>query len=112
MVAALMELADVPGSPVAYLSDPSYEMAIAAWARVEAGLERLEAWFVDREYLDGDDEPRAATRLLDRFRTRAESLRARLGLDPLSRARLGRDIAAGQVDVARLLSMDELEDDS
>ena len=35
-----------------------------------------------------------------RLETTAERLRARLGLDPLSRARLGRDVSATRVDLA------------
>lgn len=105
---SLLALAAVPGSPVAYLCDVSYGPSVAAWARVEARLGRLDEWLVGRGLLDEDGTPRpAVTRLLDRFETQAANLRARLGLDPLSRARLGRDVTAAQVDLARLLSTDD-----
>jgi hypothetical protein len=47
---------------------------------------------------------KSAYLLLHRAESRAATLRARLGLDPLSRARLGKDIAAAEVDVARLMA--------
>lgn len=53
--------------------------------------------------LDQDRVNRAYL-LLHRAEARALTLRARLGLDPLSRARLGRDRAATEVDVARLMA--------
>ncbi len=109
MASALVALANDPGSPVVYLSDVSYGPAVRAWARCEASLERLDAYLSDVGLLDEEGTPRPATRLRDRMETRSESLRARLGLDPLSRARLGRDVAAGQVDVARLFA--EMSDD-
>jgi hypothetical protein len=48
------------------------------------------------------------TALLDRLEARAESLRARLGFDPLSRARLGRDTVASELDLARLWAAEDL----
>ncbi len=101
---ALVALASEPTSPVGYLADVSYGPAVRAWARCEASIERLDAFLGARGLLDDEGIPRPATRLLDRLETRSESLRARLGLDPLSRARLGRDIVAGSVDVARLMA--------
>jgi hypothetical protein len=54
---------------------------------------------------DLDDEAVArAYLLLHRAEARADRCRSKLGLDPLSAARLGRDIAAGQVDMARLMA--------
>jgi hypothetical protein len=51
---------------------------------------------------------------LHRFETQAANLRGRLGLDPLSRARLGKDIAATEVDIAKLMAgmADEEGDDA
>lgn len=51
-----------------------------------------------------DDRVRTAYLLLHRAEARATTGRTRLGLDPLSAARLGRDRIAAQVDVARLMS--------
>jgi hypothetical protein len=109
LVGALVALAHDPDSSVGYLKDPAYQPAIRAWARVESSLERLDAYLSDVGLLDDEGPPRPATRLQDRMETRSESLRARLGLDPLSRARLGRDVAGAQIDVAKLFA--EMHDD-
>jgi hypothetical protein len=52
----------------------------------------------------GKDTVLSAYLLLHRAEARASTGRARLGLDPLSAARLGRDRAAGSVDMARLMA--------
>ena len=51
---------------------------------------------------DIDETVRPAADLLARLSARCESMRSKLGLDPLSRARLGRDVAASKVDLAKL----------
>lgn len=85
--------------------------ALWAWARAEAQVQLLSEYLelAGRQAGDGvgdleEERIRAAYLLLHRAEARALSGRARLGLDPLSRARLGRDVAATQVDMARLLS--------
>ena len=84
--------------------------AVWAWARCEARCELLTEWLGAKgSDLDGDENVRPAADLLNRLTKQAESMRSKLGLDPLSRARLGRDAAAGAVDLARLWST---EDDS
>lgn len=94
------------GSVTAYLSEPSYRPSLWAWARAEAKVQLLTEWLMDRGGdLDEDGEVRSAAALLERVERRAVTLRARLGLDPLSRAKLGRDVAAGSLSVAQLMSM-------
>lgn len=95
----------------------------AAWARTEARVQLVSEWLGDHggdlyaaqvpvgskgDTITVEGEVRSASLLLNRLEARAESLRSKLGLDPLSRARLGRDVAAGQVDLARLMA-DEQE---
>jgi hypothetical protein len=93
---------------VGYLADPSYEPAVWAWARAEARVLVLNAWLDTNGTLDEQGVPRPALSALKDFERLASSARARLGLDPLSRAQLGRDVAAQQVDLARLYeSMDQ-----
>lgn len=104
------------------LSDPgaghlqhlSYRPALWAWGRAEAQVQLLTEWLAKRgeEAGDGvgdldDEATRSAYLLLHRAEARANTMRTRLGLDPLSRARLGKDVAAGQLDAARLMA--ELE---
>ena len=74
-----------------------------AWARVEARVQLVSEYLMDRGGdIDEEGTVRPAADLLVRLESQAASLRARLGLDPLSRARLGRDVAGTQVDIAKL----------
>lgn len=83
-----------------YLQAPAYRPALWAWARAEAQAQLL------TEYLErrgkggvgdlGDERVKAAYLLLHRAEARALSGRRQLGLDPLSRARLGKDVAQGR----------------
>ncbi len=91
-----------------------YRPALWAWARAEAQVQLLTEYLAKAGEAAGDgvgdldsERVRAAYLLLHRAEARATSGRARLGLDPLSRARLGKDVAAGQLDTARLMA--ELE---
>jgi hypothetical protein len=77
--------------------------SVWAWARTEAAIERVSDWLAARGgELDRAGDIRPAADLLARLEARAESQRSRLGFDPLSRARLGRDVAATEVDLARI----------
>jgi len=102
------ELVSVLLDQVGYLTDPSYEAAIQAWARHEARVLVLAAWLDEHGPLDDDGNPRPALSALKDFERLAASARSRLGLDPMSRAQLGRDIAAQQVDLARIF--EEMEE--
>lgn len=85
--------------------------ALWAWARAEARVQLVEEYlmaaaaeaFNDVGDLDAD-RVKSAYLLLHRFETRAATLRSQLGMTPLSRARLGRDTAAGHLDAARLMA--------
>lgn len=99
---------------VAHAHAPAYRAAVWAWARAEAQVQLLSEYLEARGKEAGDgvgdldlDRVRSAYLLLHRAETRATTQRTRLGLDPLSRARLGKDVAAGQLDAARLMA--ELE---
>jgi len=97
---------------LAYLTAPSYRPAVLAWARAEAQVQLLDEHLAELGTSPdfGDKRVAAAYTAHHRAETRADNARRRLGLDPLSRARLGRDITQGavQADLARLLS-DERE---
>ncbi|GAA2548140.1 hypothetical protein [Pseudonocardia hydrocarbonoxydans] len=89
---------------LAHLTAPGYRPAVWAWARAEAQVQLL-AEHVERIGLDfGDHAVSAAHTALDRAERRAERSRRALGLDPLARARLGRDHAAARVDVVEVLT--------
>jgi hypothetical protein len=123
------ELLTRPDTP-AWLKEPSYAPAVSAWARAEAVVsllwdylaERdLEAALTDTTELDERHAKgrtistarrvEAVLTQLHRHETRAANLRRELGLSPLSRARLGRDIGV-KFDAARLFAaMQESEDE-
>jgi hypothetical protein len=113
---------------VSYLRAPSYALSLWAWARAEVQCQLL-VEHVDQlgglveglvetgveesdETRDGGNLHRVSTSrrmgsaltALDRAERHAAMCRSRLGLDPLSRARLGRDVAAAKVDMAEVLS--------
>jgi hypothetical protein len=115
-----------PGWPD-YLDDPGYASAVAAWARAEAIVELLWQWLAEQGPLDalsstsdstteteqhesGSRSRTTARRTesalnqLARWEATAARQRQRLGLDPLSRARLGRDVTAARVDLVELLT--------
>ncbi|MDQ6947592.1 MAG: P27 family phage terminase small subunit [Actinomycetota bacterium] len=71
-----------------WCSRPTYGPAVAAWARTEAQVRLVEAWLDEHGPLDTDGVPRPAAALLARLESRAQSLRAELGLSPLAHARL------------------------
>ena len=104
------DLVEIVLGQVGYLADPSYEPAVWAWARAEARVLVLNAWLDENGTLDEQGVPRPALGALKDFERLAAASRARLGLDPLSRAQLGRDVAAQQVDLARLYDSMDQED--
>lgn len=91
-----------------YLQQSAYRPALYGWARAEARVLLLDEW-MQRHLADTDGcvsckQCRSVGDQLLRFETAAANHRARLGLDPLSRARLSRDVVAASVDMASLLS--------
>lgn len=108
------ELAEDARSHTPHLAAPQWAAALWAWARAEAQTQLLTEYLSRAAESTGDgvgdladEKVRAAYLLLHRSEARADRGRARLGLDPLSAARLGRDRAAASLDVARV--MQELE---
>ncbi len=70
--------------------------AVDAYARAEARVEVLARWLDEHGMLADDGKVRPAADLLVRLERLAADARSRLGLDPLSRARLGRDTAVAR----------------
>lgn len=92
---------------IAYLQQPSYRPALLAWAAAEARVIIIEQWVDGMPIESAAESERGQTsplELLRKWEATASTHRARLGLDPLSRARLGRDVAAAQVDVVAALT--------
>lgn len=107
LITAVQSSATRPGSTVSYLADPSYALAVKRWATLEARCELIRTWLDDRTDIeagqpgdiDEDGEVRPAADLLVRLEGQAAKAAERLGLDPLSRSKLGRDVAATAVDL-------------
>jgi hypothetical protein len=88
---------------------PEFAASVWGWARAEAKVQLLSA-YLDREgVLDGDGVPRPALDALHKFERLAAEARSRLGLDPASRARMGRSVAGASFDLARAWA--EADDD-
>jgi phage terminase small subunit len=82
---------------------PCDRPAVWAWARAEARVQLLaEHLAANGGDLADDGSVRPAADLLSRVEAQAQRMRSVLGLDPLSRARLGRDVAATRVDLEAL----------
>lgn len=97
---------------VDYLADPSYRPALSAWARTEARIELLEEWLDEHGMVDDETgQVRGAANLLARFETQAARQRERLGMDPLSRAKIRQMTASTQVDLAQLMAQAVQHDD-
>jgi hypothetical protein len=101
---------------VPHLAAPQWAPAVWAWARHEARAQLLTEYVMAAGERTGDGVGNLADRkvlaaynALHRAEAAADRSRARLGLDPLSAARLGRDRAATAVDVASLMA--SLEDE-
>ena len=92
--------AAVEASP--YLAADEYAAVLQAWGRAEAQVRLLDTYLAEHGPLDGKGKPRPAVDLLLRYEALAARHRDALGLSPLARAKLGRDVAAQQFDLARI----------
>lgn len=109
------ELLEDPDTPE-HLREPIFQASVQAWARAEAVCRLLFAWLADKDIVTGltalatttEDETheggrtnrRSVTKTipavqeqLRKAETLASNLRSKLGLDPASAARVGRDLA-------------------
>lgn len=76
-----------------WLGAPEHQAAVAAWARAEARAQAVAEWLGVYGQLDEEGNPRPAADYALRLERLAAEQRARLGLDPASRARLEREAA-------------------
>lgn len=105
-----LQWVEVAREQAPYLRDPSYEPALLAWARFEAKCDLLHAWIDEHGMFDDNGNPVPAAKILDRYEGRAASLRATLGMDPVSRAKLQKDAAATKLDLAALMAQEAPRD--
>ncbi len=119
------ELLGDPDCP-AYLRDRGWRFTIESWSEARAELVLLRDWrdkltaeeAATEHTFSEDDEMRpsqgrmsrrshaqrveSVLAAIDRVERRAERLGAKLGLDPLSRSKLGKNITSQQFDLARM----------
>lgn len=88
----------------AYLAAPRFQAQLWTWATAAARVELLSAWIDDMTIESATFSGKGQVsplELLRKWITTTQTLSARMGLDPLSAARLGKDVAQGrQADAA------------
>lgn len=104
IVDQVLEQAALPGAPTAYLQDLSYRPALWDYATALAQQSRFAEALAQHGECEGCKRCHGWDEKLRRWQVTVMTHRQRLGMDPLSRARLGKDVAAAQVDLASLLS--------
>jgi hypothetical protein len=91
-----------------YLAAPRFARSVHQWAIAQAKVDLLSTWVDGMTIQQAADSDRGKTsplELLRKWMTTAQGYAQRLGLDPLSAARLGKDIAgARHADAATLLT--------
>ena len=93
---------------VAYLRAPRFAAAVRAWAVAEAKVALIGKWVDGMSIEQAAESGQGKTsplELLRKWETTAQGHRSRLGLDPVSAARLGKDVAQGRAaDAAAILT--------
>ena len=92
-------MADLP-----YLQDPSYREMVLEFARTVVRAELIEQWLDENGEIRDDGTVTPAAIYLVRVKGHLASMASRLGLDPLSRAKLGKDTTATKLDLAQIMA--------
>jgi hypothetical protein len=104
IAAELLADPSVPG----YLSQPVFAAALAAWARCEAKALLVAEYLEGMSIADQMMPPKPGTapplEVWRRLEMAAAGQRSHLGMTPLSRGRLSRDVTAARLDIAQLFS--------
>lgn len=102
----LAEIADDPS--LEYLQQARFHAGLWLWASAMAKVELIAEWVDGQDIEDAADSKAGKTsalELLRKWMATAQTWASRLGLDPLSAARLGKDVAQGrQADAATTLT--------
>ncbi len=107
LVDQVLVQAGQPNAATSYLLDVTYRVVLWEWACAAARVQLLREALADRHDGTGvtrEGEELGVSRAYERAVGRLASLSKQLGLDPLSRARLGRDVAAGEHDMAQAMA--------
>lgn len=123
------ELLAAPDTP-AHLREPVFAASVQAWAHAEATCSLMRAWLADRDLMAGltsattteEEETQSGktiTRkgksrsvpsvleILRKYEAHAANMRSKLGLDPASAARVGRDLALARHMNASTTALDD-----
>lgn len=96
-----------------YLLAPQFKAAVWSWASAQAKVQVLTEWVDGMAIEDAASSVRGQTsplELLRKWMATSQTWASRLGLDPLSAARLGKDVAQGkQADIAGELTRMRLQ---
>lgn len=92
IVAWLMEEAGRPGSPIDYLLEPQFQVAIERWANAEARRMRLEQALFEKGEFDAFGRPSPVLDALAQWDKRCGYYGERLGLDPKALANIHRNL--------------------
>jgi hypothetical protein len=94
---------------------PAFQMALWAYARTAARVRVIDEWVDSMPIQQAADSDRGKTsplELLRKWQVTMDNKAARLGLDPVSYAKLHKTVASTKVDLARLLSDFNDDDDT
>ncbi|MFW0796564.1 P27 family phage terminase small subunit [Gordonia sp. CPCC 205515] len=83
------------------LRNPLFRESLQTYSRVAAQVETLERHVAEHGLLNDDGNPTGAAGFLLKVTKQLSNLANELGLTPLANARLGKDTAATQFDLAR-----------
>jgi hypothetical protein len=104
----IADLLDMPALPE-FMKDPTYKFALRGWARAEARVIMYVTW-MDRLT---DDEVNNATGAQQAPVLKAAMLedaalrhRGKLGLDPVSRVKIGKALSSRGLDLAKMAAME------
>lgn len=102
---AVAFVADLREVQPGYLDDRSFDWAVGHWARAEARSLLFDAWLERLSEEERYSASGAQSPPIDRARELGEAAaraRARLGLDPVSRVKIGKALTSAGVDLAKL----------
>ena len=86
------------------LTNPLYRESVINYCRVLAKIELTEKYLAEKGLTDAHGDVSSTALFWTKLQSLANKQAAQLGLSPLANARLGRDTAAAQVDLASIIA--------
>lgn len=97
-----VELVAEAQAELPYLGEAKYRATLEAWGRAEARVRLLERFLETEGLLTSEGDVRAAAAFQLQCETQAARLRSQLGLTPEAAAKIGKDVAGAQADLATI----------